>query len=165
MEDNLWNNINDLPNYQGNKELFQTHLFEQYKLYVAMADKISERRNLTNGFFLTLNTLYLSIIGFMFEKILQMNPKWIIFFILFNGVLLCAIWWWLLKSYRNLNSAKYKVIGHLEKRLPSSPYWSAEWKELGEGKDIKKYFPLSHLENFVPIVFALTYIVFAIFYL
>lgn len=165
MENNLWNTFNSDSIYTGNKELYQNHILEQYKLYVEMADRISQRRNLANVFFLSLHTLGLSAIGFMFEKISLVNPKWIISFPLFGIMLLCLIWLWLLRSYRDLNSAKYKVIGHLEKRLPSSPYWSAEWLELGEGKDIKKYLPLTALEVFVPIVFGLIYLMLGVYIL
>lgn len=52
---------------------------------------------------------------------------------------------------------KYAVIGALE-RLPASPYWRAEWKALGEGKNNAMYCPLTHLEQWVPCVFALTYV-------
>lgn len=38
-------------------------LFEQYKLYVEMADRVSERRATANNFFLTANTLLVSIFG------------------------------------------------------------------------------------------------------
>lgn len=157
MEENLWNNIDD-SEYSLNKELYQNHILEQYKMCVEMADRISSRRNLANIFFLTLNTTILGTIGFLFEKIYLIEPNWLILFPLLGILILTIVWWWLLRSYRNLNSAKFKVIGHLEKRLPSSPYWSAEWKELGEGKDIKKYLPLTILEKTVPICFGILYI-------
>jgi hypothetical protein len=163
MEDNLWNNFTSSSVYKTNSVLYQNHILEQYKIYVEMADRISARRNLSNGFFLTLNTLSLTAIGFLFEKVSIINPKWIIFFPLAGVILICIIWWWLLKSYRDLNSAKYKVIGQLEKKLPSSPYWSAEWKELGEGSDIKKYLPLTALEKIVPIVFGVVYLMISIY--
>ena len=54
----------------------------------------------------------------------------------------CGAWFLLVRSYRQLNSAKYIVIGVLEERLPGSPYWNAEWKALGEGKDKAKYWPI-----------------------
>ena len=165
MENNLWNTFNSDSTYSTNKELYYTHILEQYKLYVEMADRISQRRNLANVFFLSLHTLSLSAIGFMFEKISLVNPKWVISFPLAGVILLCIIWLWLLTSYRKLNTAKYKVIGHLEKKLPSSPYWSAEWNELGEGKDIKKYLPLTALEIFVPIIFAIIYLMLAVYIL
>ena len=47
----------------------------------------------------------------------------------------------------------------MEEKLPSSPYWKAEWKALGEGKSLKKYLPLTKLEQFVPILFAVIYCV------
>jgi hypothetical protein len=50
------------------------------------------------------------------------------------------------------------VIGALEERLPACPYWRAEWTALGKGKDKAIYWPLTHLEQWVPCVFALTYI-------
>lgn len=165
MVNNLWNTLATDSEYNNKKELYQNHILEQYKLYVEMADRISARRNLANVFFLTLNTLCLTAIGFMFEKVSLVNPKWIISFPLFGMMLLCVIWWWLLRSYKNLNTAKYKVIGNLEKRLPASPYWSAEWMELGEGKDIKKYLPLTALEIFVPIVFGLIYLMLGVYLL
>ena len=43
-------------------------------------------------------------------------------------------WFYLLRSYRLLNAAKYEVVGALETRLPASPYWSAEWTALGGGE-------------------------------
>lgn len=165
MENNLWNSIEDNPNYKKNTDLYQNHLLEQYKICLEMADRISARRNLANVFFLTLNTLCVTAIGFLLEKISLVNPKWIILFPLFGVMLICLIWWWLIRSYSDLNSAKYKVIGHLEKKLPSSPFYSAEWKELGEGKDISKYLPLTSLEKFIPIVFGIIYLMLGVYIL
>ena len=67
-------------------------------------------------------------------------------------------WFYLLRSYRLLNAAKYEVVGALETRLPASPYWSAEWTALGGGKDRKKYWPLSHIESWIPVFFAVLYV-------
>ena len=163
MKDNLWTKIDDNSEYSKNGELYQNHILEQYKMYAEMADRVSARRNLANIFFLTLNTTILGAIGFSFEKIQFINPKWLILFPIISFLILVVVWGWLIRSYRNLNSAKYKVIGNLEKKLPASPYWSAEWKELGEGKDWKKYLQLTALENVVPIIFGLTYIMIGIY--
>ncbi len=84
--------------------------------------------------------------------------KYFIIFPFIAVLALCYTWWRLVKSYRQLNTAKYLVIGEMEKRLPSSPYWSAEWKALGEGKAPKRYVPLSHVENWIPIIFGGVYI-------
>ena len=70
----------------------------------------------------------------------------------------CGAWFYLVRSYRQLNTATYEVVGALEARLPASPYWKAEWLALGEGKDAKKYLPLTHLEQWVPVLFGLVYL-------
>jgi len=165
MENSLWNTIEADSIYASDKALYNNHIIEQYKMYVEMADRISARRNLANVFFLSLHSLCVSTICFFIEKVALINPKWIILFPLLIVILFSLIWWWLLTSYRNLNSAKYKVIGHLEQKLPSSPYWSAEWKELGEGQDIKKYLPITALENYVPIMFTVMYLMLGLYIL
>ena len=153
----LWN-ANITANNYGSPEQYYNHIFEQYKLYVQMADQVSARRNLANTFFLTLHTFLLGSFGFFIEKapsLLSQPP----IVIPFAAVLaLCVAWWMIVRSYRQLNSGKFKVIGEFEKRLPTSPYWSAEWNALGEGKDPMKYLPLTHVENWVPVIFAGLYI-------
>jgi hypothetical protein len=51
------------------------------------------------------------------------------------------------------------VIGALEERLPAQIYWKAEWVALGEGRDPARYWPLTHVEQWVPLVFATNYAV------
>jgi hypothetical protein len=143
----------------GQSGKYQDHLFEQYKLYAEMADRISARRVLANTFFLTLHTTIIGAIGFSNEKMAQVPNKWVIIFPLLALILLCVTWWMIVNSYRQLNTAKYKVVGEFERYLPASPYWSAEWKALGEGKDPKKYLPLTHVETWVPVIFGVVYLV------
>lgn len=132
---------------------YQNHLIEQYKLYVEMADRISNRRGVTNTFFATLNTAFLTaLVGFIKNDISN------IFILLIAGILICIVWAVLLRSYRNLNSAKFMIIGLFEERLPASPYWRAEWQALGKGKDWKKHIPLGPIETYVPLIFAILYL-------
>ena len=148
--------------YHDNDELFQDHFLQQYQTYVEMADRISSRRHATNVFFLTLQSTVITVLGYAIiseNKMLINDPIWVGSIILFTMMMFCMAWWLLLRSYRNLNSAKYKVIGKMEASLPSSPYWKEEWKELGEGKDIRKYLPLSVIEQFLPLLFMLIYAV------
>jgi hypothetical protein len=137
---------------------YTAHVFAQYKLYVEMADQVSTRRNLANTFFLTLHTLLLGAIGFSLEKGVKVVDRWVIIFPLMGILLLCLTWWMTVRSYRQLNTAKFKIVGEFEKRLPASPYWCAEWKALGEGKDRKQYLPVSQVENWVPLIFAFLFI-------
>ena len=56
--------------------------FEQYKLYVEMADRVSARRSLANTFFLTLNTALFTPIGVFWKNPprasawLGLSPPW-----------------------------------------------------------------------------------------
>ncbi|WP_212735495.1 RipA family octameric membrane protein [Herbidospora galbida] len=70
----------------------------------------------------------------------------------------CLAWFWMVRSYRQLNSAKYAVIGALEERLPASPYWRGEWEALGRGVDPGRYWPLTRVEQWIPRLFAVTYL-------
>jgi hypothetical protein len=132
-------------------------LLEQYKLYVEMADRISARRGLANSFFLTLNTSVVTAFA-AFSKVPNGPDALWLMIPLVALVGECFAWFFLVRSYRLLNGAKYRVVGALEERLPASPFWRAEWWALGEGHDRRRYWPLSHIEQWVPILFALTYI-------
>jgi hypothetical protein len=105
----------------------------------------------------TNNTAIFTAVGLFWEHKPQGEVWWLAFPL---AMLLgqCFAWFYLLRSYRLLNTAKYGVVGALETRLPASPYWVAEWVALGEGKDWKKYWPLSHIEGWIPIFFAALYV-------
>lgn len=130
-------------------------LLEQYKLYVASAEKISQNRLAANTFFLSFNTALIGALAGFFDKI--QNAEMVDAFYV-AALLLCLAWLLLLRSYRNLNSAKFKVIGMMEERLPASPYWRAEWHALGQGNDYRKYIPLSVVELAAPLAFAAIYL-------
>lgn len=150
----LWNVPADPAGADINE---QANILEQYKLYVEMADRVSARRSLTNTFFLTLNTVIFATIGVAWKDRTGVSP-WLLAFPLLAFVVQCGAWFFLVRSYRQLNSAKYTVIGVLEERLPASPYWKAEWTALGEGEDKAKYWPMTHLEQWIPVIFAVIYI-------
>jgi hypothetical protein len=147
----------DQPGSEASQIMYSSAILEQYKLYVEMADRASARRGLANTFFLTLNTAAISAIGILWSN-RAYGPKWTLTFLFVGLIIQCLAWYWLLRSYRQLNTAKYAVVGALEERLPASPYWAAEWAALGEGKDPARYWPLSHLEQWIPTLFVLVYL-------
>ena len=131
---------------------YNPHLLEIYKIYVEMADRISTRRQSANSFFLSINTALVALIGYV-----QLGQKtgqstgfhWIVSL---AGMAICYTWYRLIKSYKDLNSGKFKVIHEIERRLPISPY-DAEWEALGRGKDAKLYLPFTKIEMAVPWIF------------
>ena len=53
------------------------------------------------------------------------------------GMLICYSWYRLIRSYKDLNSGKFKVVHEIVKLLPISPF-DDEWEILGRGKDKTK---------------------------
>ena len=136
---------------------YETHLLEQYKLYVQMADKISERRQTANTYFLTINTALVALLGIVWpatEKLVD-----VLWYVIAGlaGMILCYSWYRLLRSYKDLNSGKFRVVGVIEKYLPLRPY-DAEWESLGRGKNSKLYLPFTHIEAKIPWVFFALYL-------
>jgi hypothetical protein len=125
----------------------QSHLFDQYKLYVEMMDRVSARRIIANSYFLSVNTALLGGVAYVARD--SLNFLWVLGV---AGIVLCGVWFAIIRSYRDLNTLKFRVIHAIEKRLPLSPY-AAEWVAAGRGKDPKHYFPLTHLEIGVPFIF------------
>ena len=127
-------------------------LIEQYKIAVNAAMRISELRSKMNTFFITLNA---ALIGGMGYAVAANPDKGALIGVSLAalsvpGVLFSNHWIRLLRQYRNINSAKFRVIGAIEESLPISPLWKAEWNELGAGKDPKLYIPLTKIEAELP---------------
>lgn len=143
----------------GRKIQKDIYLFDYYKLYLESIERISDRRIEANRFFITVNTVLLSL-GGVFLKIFEENLPLLLLFLnilLLLGLIISIIFFFLISSYRQLNSGKFRIIHKLEKKLPVKLY-TDEWEELGEGKNYKRYFPFSHIEIFIPVVFAVFYV-------
>ncbi|MGI8414122.1 MAG: RipA family octameric membrane protein [Solirubrobacteraceae bacterium] len=134
--------------------------FELYKLAVEMADRVSARRSLANSFFLTINTGLVALMGGADDL------KW---YLPVAGLLFCVTWWALLKSYRDLNSAKFQIILGMEERLPVRVY--ADEKRIYRSVPVRfqlrrkvvtqwisQYRELNRVERIVPVVFGAMYL-------
>jgi hypothetical protein len=159
LESRLFN-----QNYSELSEREAELLFEQYKLYVEMMDKVSDRRHNANSFFLSANTaLVTALAGFssLFQKSSsQSSSVGLVVVVAFAGVTFCFTWWRLISSYGQLNTGKFKIIHLLESRLPARLY-AAEWVALGQGNG-SVYKPFTKVEIYIPIIFAGLYIAIAI---
>lgn len=139
---------------------YQMHLFEQYKMYIEMADRVSARRMLANSFFLGIHTALITALTVMLkENIFQPNLVSLIPFV--AVMLLCFVWWRIVHSYKQLNSGKFKVIHALEEKMPAALY-DVEWTVLGSGEKRSIYLPLNNIENWVPVCFLVLYIFLAL---
>ena len=143
------------------KKATQQYL-ELYKLAVEMADRVSARRATANVFFLTVNTALLAFVSSG-----SLNMLWLV---ALAGIALSGTWWILLKSYRDLNAAKFGVILEMETNLEVKVYGD-EWKVLKEDRPKKEnpqekrpkrwweaYAELGTVERVVPLIFAALYV-------
>jgi len=130
---------------------YEQHLLAQYQTYIEMAERIGVRRNTTNTFFLTTNVGIISAAGII-EGVAGSAAGLGI-----AGFLLSVTWWLLVRSYRQLARGKFIVINTLETRLPAAPY-TAERKILHEGKRMLVFLPLTHIETWIPLIFAATHV-------
>lgn len=143
---------------------YKNHLFEQYKLYIESADKISDRRQKANNFYLAINTTLFTVLWFLFKIENLQELLYLKELVIFLWILLSIIFWFLIRSYKQLNTWKFSVIHEIEKKLPLALYWY-EWNILWEWKDYKKYYSFSHIELLLPIVFWVWYFVTLIYFI
>lgn len=136
---------------------YQNHLFEQYKLFIESIEKTSDRRQQANNYFITINTALISLIGLSFQINLFENSPWLKILFAILGIVICFVFYFLIKSYKQLNTGKFAVIHEIEKHLPLALY-KYEWQILGEGKDKTKYYPFSHIELWIPRIFGILYL-------
>jgi len=126
---------------------YQNHFIEQYKIFVESSERITEKRMNTNKFYLALNSLLFGLATYIsFDK----NIVTIILSGI--GILISFIWKESISSYKELNSAKFKVILDMEKYLPACPFKK-------EDEHLKGYYKITKLEKFVPIIFIILYII------
>lgn len=131
---------------------FHAHLLEQYKLYVDSAQKVSEKRISASNYLLTVSSSLLTLFGIV---VTQVTGTWLIM-IPIAGLLVTLAWYWTVRSYKDLNSAKFKVIHELEEHLPAALF-AYEWHHCEQGKG-NAYKPITHIERWIPGIFALVYI-------
>lgn len=134
-------------------------LLALHKLYAEMANAVSQRRENTNKFFLTLITTLFTLQLLPLRDNQEMSPCLTMFFLL---VVLAVAYIWRsnLHAYQKLNKAKYEVIMEIESKLSYAGF-TREWKLLkADG-----YQALTDIEVKIPIIAVLIQIGFTIYQL
>lgn len=122
-------------------------ILAQWQTCVEMANSVSQRRDTINNIFVTLNLAIIAAVSITWDlKSL---------FILAAGIVICIIWILFIRNYKLLNTEKFNVINDIEKKLPVKPF-NDEWKKL---KSNKKYRDSTKLENALPIMFIVLYVI------
>ena len=118
------------------------HLLEQYKIYIISAEKISDRRQKANEFFLTLNSALVTLLGFVISRTNKEVIPAVVGLATVAGIIICYLWYRIVRSYKGLNDGNYKVIHAVEARLPLALY-DTEWEMLGRGANKSVYWPFT----------------------
>ncbi|WP_170330774.1 RipA family octameric membrane protein [Ruegeria arenilitoris] len=130
--------------------------FELYKLYLATAEKVSDRRNTANVWMLSVNSAVISLYGYLssgkasVDDASRLTWQWAI---PLAGILICIAWQLLLRSYGQLNAAKFTVLQEMEVNMDQKVF-TDEWAHLESNRrrDFHK------LEGMIPMAFACLYI-------
>src|SRR3954447_13535705 len=94
-----------------------------FELYLATAEKVSDRRAQANSWMLSVNSAIVGLYGYLQAGNLGTAQKAVwLWAIPATGALVSLAWAALLSSYRKLNSAKFAVLAQLEADLPFLPF-------------------------------------------
>ena len=128
-------------------------LLEIYKLHAGLADRASRRRAGANRLYVSLLTGILLLLAAFLRYETGTVPLWIILTSFAAvGMLLSASWFFVIRSYRQLNSGKFGTLMELEEKL-AWPFFKREWEMLGEGRNARRYWKLTVVETFLPLGF------------
>lgn len=127
------------------EEKNQEMLLAQWQTCVEMANAVSERRDTMNNLFVSLNLAVFAAISFLW------TGETVVLCI--AGCSSCAVWLLFIRYFRQLNSAKYEIIGKIEEQLPVKAF-SDEWAIL---HNKKRYFEGTQLDKILPWVFLIIY--------
>ena len=135
-------------------DTFAADLLEQYKLYVQSAENVSARRIASSRLFLALNAGLVALYGI---QPAGFGQSWWVVPVALLGLIVCLLWHQIIRSHRDLNRVKFKLIHEFEQHLPAMPY-TREWRlaEQGQGRS---YRAVTDVERWVPWAFLVLHVV------
>jgi hypothetical protein len=124
-----------------------------FEVYLATAEKVSDRRAHANSWMLSVNSAIVGLYGYLDKMAVGVAAKAVwLWAIPAAGAIVCLAWAALLTSYRKLNRAKFEVLTRLEADLPVPPF--TREREIYRREKRRS---LSQIEVLIPGCFALLY--------
>ena len=97
----------------------RNQLLEIYKFHAELADRVSQRREGANRLYVSLHVGLVVLIAALVRFGFGDTPEDLVLGAIGGfGILLSISWFVVIRSYRQLNEEKYRVLGELEKQLP-----------------------------------------------
>lgn len=139
---------------------------KQYEMFVETSEELVKRKQNVNNFYITLNSLIISVIlaGFALTEELNIfgysiiSSTLIVCLSSIVGGIVCFSWHSLIQSYADLNSSKMKIISYIESQLAYNLY-DTEWQLVSKKTGNKKYKSFSTKEKFIAKLFFVLYII------
>ena len=94
-------------------------MFEQYKMYKEEADKLIDRRQTVSNYYLLMNGALLTLIGVILDPNQKLPGVALVLFLSSAvGIVISRLWLDMVNYYKNLNTAKQRLINAMEEYLP-----------------------------------------------
>lgn len=139
-------------------------LFEQYKIFIEHDEVLRDRRHQRNTFFLTTNSLIISVLGTLITKLTEESIHLVLGIILLMvGIGFAAAWIKTLNAFALLTNKSYQFIKEMETYL-GSPVFTQFYEHLHpmeEPKNRRSF--LTKNEKLVPYLFLLGYALYIIY--
>ncbi len=132
-----------------------SQILELYKLHVEMIDRVSQKRISQNQFYVTVLTGILGGFALVIDRKMIENSNYIYATTGFIGLTICLLWFVNVRSYKKLNSAKFKVLAEIENKLEFQ-FYEKEWQII---KKDKSYLKFSTIEQLTPFIFSVPFFV------
>ncbi len=136
----------------------QYQLLEIYKLHTELADRVSQRREGANRLFVSLHVGLVAFLAILMRFGFGEAPDRLVLGIVgILGVLLSISWFVVIRSYRQLNTEKFRVLHDLEKQLPYQ-FFTLEWDPQAKNRKSNRYWKLTYVEMTLPVIFILLFL-------
>lgn len=135
-----------------NKGYDREVLLQQYLKYIDSIEQTTNNRTKLNTLFTSLNSLLFVSFNLVKESA-PSNYINVSFGIL--GILLCIAWIINIKSFKQLNKIKFKVLCEIENKLSANIY-DYEWSLL---KNEYSYFRQNKAQQLIPILFIIVFFI------
>ena len=141
----------------------RNELLEIYKLHAELADRVSQRREGANRLYVSLLAGLAAFLAVLIRFGVGDVPVQVVLVSVgVVGTALSASWYVVLRSYRQLNTGKFRALHELEGKL-AYPFFQREWDLLGEGEDRNRYWRLTIVEIGLPYIFFVLFVALLVF--
>ena len=143
-------------------------MFEQYKMYKDETEKLTETRQTVANYYILMNGALLTLIGVIFQS----NRKPLIIAVVvflsgFVGIVISNLWLGMVNYYKDLHTAKHRLINAIEESLPlqlnSTEYYEIMKDPLNKGRF--KSFGEAMLPNSIHVFWGVLLLLSAVFLL